>query len=45
MELHSMEAKSLRLGEVNGIAYFTVQGQGYRSVVTLGGLGGTPCVS
>jgi hypothetical protein len=41
-ELHSMEAKSLRLGEVNGIAYFTVQGQGYRLAVTFAGLGGSP---
>jgi hypothetical protein len=42
MELHSMEAKSVRLGEVNGIAYFTVQGRGYRLVVTFAGLGGSP---
>ena len=41
-ELHPVEAKSLPLGEVSGIAYFTVQGQGYRLIVTLAGLGGTP---
>jgi hypothetical protein len=42
IELHPIEAKSLRLGDVSGVAYYTVQGQGYRVVVTLAGQGSTP---
>ena len=42
IELHPIEAKSLRLGDVSGVAYYTVQGQGYRVVVTVAGQGSTP---
>lgn len=41
-ELRPIEAKSLQLGEMNGIAYYTVQGHGYRVVATLAGQGERP---
>jgi hypothetical protein len=41
-ELGQIQAKSLQLGNVSGVAYYTVQGQGYRLVVTLAGQGNTP---
>lgn len=41
-ELRQIQAKSLQLGDVNGVAYYTVQDQGYRLVVTLAGQGSTP---
>ena len=42
VELHPIEAKSLRLGDMSGIAYYTVQGLGYRVVVTLARQGSAP---
>jgi hypothetical protein len=38
----SNSGKSIQLGDVSGVAYYTVQGQGYRLVVTLAGQGGSP---
>ena len=40
--LREIQAKSLQLGDVSGVAYYTVQGQGYRLVVTLAGEDSTP---
>jgi hypothetical protein len=37
-----LEALSLRFGEMNGVAYYTVQGPSYRVVATLATEGGTP---
>jgi hypothetical protein len=41
-DLHEIQAKSLQLGDVSGVAYYTVQGQGYRLVVTVAGQDSTP---
>jgi hypothetical protein len=41
-DLGEIHAKSLQLGDVSGVAYYTVQGQGYRLVVTLAGQDSTP---
>jgi hypothetical protein len=41
-ELRPIQAKSLPLGDVNGIAYYTVQGEAYHVIATLGGAGQTP---
>ena len=41
-DLREIQAKSLQLGDVSGVAYYTVQGQGYRLVVTLAGQDSTP---
>src|SRR5260370_6357370 len=41
-ELRPIEAKSLQLGEMNGVAYYTEQSHGYRVVTTLAGQDGTP---
>jgi hypothetical protein len=41
-ELRPIQAKSLHLGEVNGIAYYTVHGEGYHVVATLAGTDQTP---
>jgi hypothetical protein len=41
-ELRPIQAKSLQLGDVNGVAYYTVEDHGYRLVATLAGQGGTP---
>ena len=41
-ELGPLEAQSLQLGEMNGVAYYTVQGPSYRVVATLASEGGTP---
>jgi hypothetical protein len=41
-ELRPIQAKSLQLGEINGVAYYTVQGQSYRVVATLASRDGTP---
>jgi hypothetical protein len=41
-ELHPIQAKSLRLGEVNGIAYYTVREGRYHVVATLAGEGQVP---
>jgi hypothetical protein len=41
-ELAPLEALSLRFGEMNGVAYYTVQGRSYRVVATLATEGGTP---
>jgi hypothetical protein len=41
-KLYQIQAKSLRLGDVSGVAYYTVQGQSYRLVVTLAGQSGSP---
>jgi len=41
-ELGPLEALSLRFGEMNGVAYYTVQGPSYRVVATLASEGGTP---
>ena len=41
-ELREIQAKSLQFGDVSGVAYYTVQGQGYRLVVTLAGQDSTP---
>jgi hypothetical protein len=38
-ELFEIQGKSLPLGDVSGVAYYTVQGQSYRLVVTLAGQG------
>src|SRR5215475_6571061 len=40
--LREIQAKSLQLGDVSGVAYYTVQGQGYRLVVTFAGQDSTP---
>jgi hypothetical protein len=41
--LHPIEAKSIDLGEVSGVAYYTVEGDGFRVVTTLAqGMAGTP---
>ena len=40
--LREIQAKSLQLGDASGVAYYTVQGQGYRLVVTLAGQDSTP---
>jgi hypothetical protein len=40
--LAPLEALSLRFGEMNGVAYYTVQGPSYRVVATLATEGGTP---
>jgi hypothetical protein len=42
VQLRPIEAKSLRLGDVSGVAYYTVQGTGYRVVVMLASQGSTP---
>jgi hypothetical protein len=42
VELRPIEAKSLRLGDMSGVAYYTVQGLGYRVVVTLARQGSAP---
>jgi hypothetical protein len=41
-ELLPMHAESLQLGDINGVAYYTVQGPGYHLIATLAGEGGTP---
>ena len=41
-ELGPLEAQSLQLGEMNGVAYYTVQGPSYRVVATLASESGTP---
>jgi hypothetical protein len=41
-ELRPFEAKSLHLGDLHGVVYYTEQGGGYRVVATLAGQGGTP---
>ena len=41
-ELGPLEALSLQFGEMNGVAYYTVQGPSYRVVATLATEGGTP---
>jgi len=41
-ELAPLEALSLRFGDMNGVAYYTVQGPSYRVVATLATEGGTP---
>ena len=41
-ELAPLEALSLRFGEMNGVAYYTVQGPSYRVAATLATEGGTP---
>jgi len=41
-ELDPLEALSLQFGEMNGVAYYTVQGPSYRVVATLATEGGTP---
>jgi hypothetical protein len=41
-ELAPLEALSLQFGEMNGVAYYTVQGPSYRVVATLATEGGTP---
>jgi len=40
--LREIQAKSLQLGGVSGVAYYTVQDQGYRLVVTLASQDSTP---
>ena len=40
--LREIQAKSLHLGDVGGVAYYTVQDQGYRLVVTLASQDSTP---
>jgi hypothetical protein len=40
--LRPIRAKSLHLGEMDGVAYYTVQDHGYRVVATLASQGGTP---
>jgi hypothetical protein len=40
--LREIQAKSLQLGDVSGVAYYTVQGQGYRLVVTFASQDSTP---
>jgi hypothetical protein len=41
-ELGPLQAQSLRIGEMNGVAYYTVQGPSYHVVATLAAEGGTP---
>jgi hypothetical protein len=41
-DLREIQGKSLHLGDASGVAYYTVQGQGYRLVVTLAGQDSTP---
>jgi|SRR5215475_1907828 len=41
-ELRPMQAKSLHLGDVNGIAYYTVHPEGFRLVTTFAGYDGKP---
>ena len=41
-DLREIQAKSLQLGDVSGVAYYTVQGHGYRLVVTLASQDSTP---
>ena len=41
-ELRPMQGTSLRLGELHGVAYYTVEGEGYNVVATLASPGGTP---
>ncbi len=41
-ELRPIQARSLQLGEMDGVAYYTVQDRGYRVVATLASQGGTP---
>jgi len=42
-DLRPIEAKSIDLGEVSGVAYYTVEGDGFRVVTTLAyGEAGTP---
>src|SRR6516165_2043726 len=41
-ELAPLEAVSLQFSEINGVAYYTVQGPSYRVVATLATEGGTP---
>lgn len=38
----AMKRTSLHLGEMNGVAYYTVEGHGYDVVATLASQGGTP---
>jgi hypothetical protein len=39
---HPIQAKSLQLGELDGVAYYTVQDRSYRVVATLASQGGKP---
>ena len=41
-ELRPMQGMSLQLGELHGIAYYTVEDAGYGVVATLAGQDGTP---
>jgi hypothetical protein len=41
-ELRPMQGMSLQLGELHGIAYYTVEDAGYSVVATLAGQDGTP---
>ena len=41
-DLREIQAKSLQLGDVSGVAYYTVRGDGYRLVVTLASQDSTP---
>ena len=41
-ELRPVEGRSLQLGSLGGVAYYTVQEDGYRLVATLAGRDGTP---
>jgi hypothetical protein len=41
-ELGPLEALSLQFGEMNGVAYYTVQGPSYHVVATLASESGTP---
>ena len=41
-ELRPVEGRSLQLGSLSGVAYYTVQEDGYRLVATLAGRDGTP---
>lgn len=41
-ELRPMQGMSLKLGELHGIAYYTVEEAGYSVVATLAGQDGTP---
>src|SRR5262245_27784015 len=41
-ELGPLQAQSLQFGEMNGVAYYTVQGGSYHVVATLASEGGTP---
>lgn len=41
-ELGPLQALSLRLGDTNGVAYYTVQGASYHVVATLAAERGTP---